>query len=185
METTTLKKTKTTKWILDPTHSELAFKVRHMMITSVKGEFKKFDTAIQTQGLDFTKSSITVTIDAASIFTKDDTRDGHLRSADFFDVEKYPALTFESKSFRKVDDDKYKLKGILTIKDISREVTLDVEFGGVSTDPWGKEKIGFSLEGIIDRKDFGLTWNAALETGGVLVSDQVKISADVQFVKQS
>ncbi len=184
METTAVKKSTKTKWALDPTHSELVFKVRHMMITNVKGEFRKFDASITTDGQDFTKSSIDVTIDAASIFTNDEQRDGHLKSADFFDVEKYPTLTFKGKSFTKTGDEEYKLIGILTIKDVSKEVELDVEFGGINKDPWGNEKVGFSVAGKINRKDFGLNWNAALETGGVLVSEEVKISAEVQFVKQ-
>ncbi len=181
---TTVKQSAKTKWTLDATHSELAFKVRHMMITNVKGEFRKFEGSIVAHGTDFSESSIDLTIDAASIFTNDDTRDGHLKSADFFDVEQHPTLTFLGKSFKKLHDDEYKLKGILTIKGISKEVTLDVEFGGINKDPWGNEKVGFSVEGKINRKDFGLTWNAALESGGVLVSEEVKISAEVQFVKQ-
>lgn len=185
METTTVKTPTKTKWTLDPTHSELAFKVRHMMITNVKGEFRKFDASILTDGTDFTKSSIDVTIDAASIFTNEDKRDGHLKSADFFDVENYPTLTFKGTSFKKVGEDEYKLAGALTIKGVSKEVELNVEFGGINKDPWGNEKAGFSLEGKINRKDFGLNWNAALETGGVLVSEEVKISAEVQFVKQA
>ena len=185
METTVVKTPTKTKWILDPTHSELAFKVRHMMITNVKGEFRKFDASIESEGQDFSKSSIDVTIDAGSVFTNEDKRDGHLKSADFFDVEKYPTLSFQGKSFKKVSDEKYKLGGALSIKGVSKVVELDVEFGGINKDPWGTEKVGFSLEGKINRKDFGLNWNAALETGGVLVSEEVKISAEVQFVKQA
>jgi polyisoprenoid-binding protein YceI len=172
-----------TKWTLDPTHSELVFKVKHLMITNVKGEFRKFSAEID--GNDFTKSPISVTIDAASIFTNEDQRDGHLKSADFFDVENYPTLTFKSTSLKQVDDDDYTLKGILTIRDVSKEIELDVEFGGVNKDPWGNEKAGFSIKGKINRKDFGLNWNAALETGGVLVSEEVKITAEVQFVKRA
>ena len=183
METTTLKPSTKTKWALDPTHSELGFKVRHMMITNVKGEFRKFDGSLLTEGSDFTKSSIDVTIDASSIFTNEDKRDDHLKSGDFFDVENYPTLLFQGKSFKKLYDDEYKLKGVLTIKGVSKEIELDVEFGGINKDPWGNEKAGFSVEGKINRKDFGLNWNAALETGGVLVSEEVKISAEVQFVK--
>jgi len=183
METTTLKPSTKTKWALDPTHSELAFKVRHMMITNVKGEFRKFDGSLLTEGSDFTKSSIDVTIDASSIFTNEDKRDGHLKSGDFFDVENYPTLLFQGKSFKKLYDDEYKLKGVLTIKGVSKEIELDVEFGGINKDPWGNEKAGFSVDGKINRKDFGLNWNAALETGGVLVSEEVKISAEVQFVR--
>jgi polyisoprenoid-binding protein YceI len=183
METVAAVATKT-KWTLDPTHSELLFKVKHLMISNVKGEFRKFSAEIFANENDFTKSSIDVKIDSASIFTNDESRDGHLKSADFFDVENYPELKFKGTSFKKIDDENYKLKGDLTIKGVSREVTLDVEFGGVNKDPWGNEKAGFSLNGKINRKDFGLNWNAALETGGVLVSDEVKLSAEVQFVKQ-
>lgn len=185
METTTVNTLTNAKWTLDPTHSELSFKVRHMMITNVKGEFRKFDASIEANGQDFTKSSIDVTIDATSISTNEDKRDDHLKSADFFDVENYPTLSFHGKSFKKVDNDEYKLTGILTIKAVSKEVELDVEFGGINKDPWGNQKAGFSLEGKINRKDFDLNWNTALETGGVLVSEEVKISAEVQFVKQA
>lgn len=183
---TTLKKEKTTRttWTLDPAHSELGFKVRHMMITNVKGEFKKFDATIESQGVDFSKLAIQVDIDATSISTNDEKRDGHLKSADFFDIEKYPTLSFRATSFKKVYDDEYKLRGILEIKGVKKEVELDVEFGGINKDPWGNEKVGFSVEGRINRKDFGLNWNAALETGGVLVSEDVRIHAEVQFVKQ-
>lgn len=179
--TTTAKKS--TKWVLDPTHSELTFKVKHMMITNVKGEFKNF--SIEVDGEDITKSNINVLIDATSINTNNTDRDNHLKSADFFDIENHKELTFKSTSFKKTDDDdEFKLKGILTIKGISNEVKLDVEFGGVNKDPWGNEKAGYSISGKISRKDWGLTWNAGLETGGVLVSDEVKIAGEFQFVKQ-
>ncbi len=173
----------TTKWVLDPSHSEILFKVRHMMITNVKGEFRKFSAVIE--GEDFRKSPVKVVIDSSSVFTNDDSRDTHLKSADFFDVENYKELVFESTAFKRTDDDQYKLTGLLTIKGITKEVTLNVEFGGVNKDPWGNEKAGFSLDGKINRKDWGLNWNAALETGGVLVSEDVKIQAEVQFVKQA
>ncbi|HAH22791.1 MAG TPA: hypothetical protein DCL77_03340 [Prolixibacteraceae bacterium] len=176
--------TKQVKWVLDPSHSEILFKVKHLMITNVKGEFRKFTGEINSVGDDFSAASVNVTLDASSIFTNDDNRDTHLKSADFFDVENHRELTFVGTSLKKLDDDNYELKGNLTIKGISREVKLDVEFGGINKDPWGNEKAGFSLEGKINRKDWGLNWNAALETGGVLVSDEVKISAEVQFVKQ-
>jgi polyisoprenoid-binding protein YceI len=182
MSTLTATTTKT-KWVLDSTHSELVFKVKHLMITNVKGEFRKFNAAIE--GEDFTKSPIHVTIDAGSVYTNDDNRDGHLKAADFFDVENHPEISFEGSSFKKLSDEKYQLKGKLTIKGITNEVNLDVEFGGINKDPWGNEKAGFSINGKINRKDWGLNWNAALETGGVLVSDEVKISAEVQFVKKS
>jgi polyisoprenoid-binding protein YceI len=186
METTTVNKAgAATKWVLDPTHSEILFKVKHLMITNVKGEFRKFQSEVTSLGADFSKASVNVTIDAASVFTNEDNRDGHLKGADFFDVENHKTITFEGTSFTKLDDENYQLKGQLTIKGVSKEVALDVEFGGINKDPWGNEKAGFSLSGKINRKDFGLNWNAALETGGVLVSDEVKISAEVQFVKQA
>jgi polyisoprenoid-binding protein YceI len=182
METLVEKKA-ATKWVLDQSHSELNFKVKHLMISNVKGEFRKFEAEVD--GEDFTSSPILVTIDASSIFTNDDTRDGHLRSADFFDTENHREITFRSTSFRKTDAENYKLAGQLTMKGVSNAVTLDVEFGGTNKDPWGNEKAAFSLSGIINRKDWGLNWNAALETGGVLVSDEVRISGDIQLVKKS
>ena len=170
-----------TKWVLDPTHSELVFKVKHMMITNVKGEFRNFFVEVDNE--DFIKSKIKVTIDATSISTNDSKRDGHLRSADFLDVENHKDILFEGTSFVQLNDKKYLLKGMLTIKGISNEISLDVEFGGINKDPWGNEKVGFSISGKIKRKDWGLNWNAALETGGVLLSDEVRISAEVQFAK--
>lgn len=170
------------KWALDPTHSELLFKVKHLMITNVKGEFRTFSAAID--GEDFTSAPVTVKIDTESVFTNNNDRDGHLKSPDFFDAAQYPSITFTSKSFKKVDDDEYTLTGDLTIKDVTKEVSLAVTYGGVNKDPWGNQKAGFSVKGKINRSDFGLTWNAALETGGVLVSEEVKIDAEVQFVQQ-
>jgi polyisoprenoid-binding protein YceI len=174
---------KQAKWILDPSHSELLFKVKHLMISNVKGEFKKFHAEIE--GEDFKNAAIRMTIDPSSIFTNEENRDKHLKSTDFFEADNYKEIIFEKTAFRWVDEDNYELKGFLTIKGVSKEVTLDVEFGGINRDPWGNEKMGFSLNGKINRKDWGLNWNAALETGGVLVSDEVKISAEVQFVKQA
>ncbi len=174
-----------TKWVLDPTHSEILFKVKHLMITNVKGEFRNFSAEALTAGNDFATASVNVTIDASSVFTNNEDRDNHLKSADFFDTDQHKELTFKATSLKKVDDDEYKLTGLLTIKGFAKEVTLNAEFGGINKDPWGNEKAGFSLEGKINRKDWGLNWNAALETGGVLVSEEVKISAEVQFVKQA
>lgn len=171
-----------TIWTLDPTHSELTFKVKHMMISNVRGEFTSFSASVD--GDDFEKAKINAIIEATSISTNSVDRDNHLKSADFFDVENYGELKFEGKSFKKTDDYEYKLTGLLTIKGVAKEVTFDVEFGGINKDPWGNEKAGFSLAGKINRKDWGLNWNAALETGGVLVSEDVKIQAEMQFVKQ-
>jgi polyisoprenoid-binding protein YceI len=172
----------TTKWILDPSHSELTFKVKHLMITNVKGEFRKFNAEIA--GDDFTKAKISASVDATSISTNDYNRDTHLKSPDFFDTSTHNEILFSSTSIKKNGNEDYKLNGLLTIKGISKEVALDVEFGGINKDPWGNEKAGFALAGTISRKDWGLNWNAALETGGVLVSDEVKIGGELQFVKQ-
>lgn len=174
---------KSAKWVLDPAHSELTFKVKHLMISNVKGEFKNFTAEIDHE--DFQQGLVQVNIETSSIFTNATDRDNHLKSADFFEVENHPVMTFKSTSFNKVDDDEYKLEGLLTIKGISKEVMLDVEFGGLNKDPWGNVKAGFSLSGKINRKDWGLNWNTALETGGVLVSDEVRIGGEVQFTKQA
>lgn len=169
-------------WVLDPAHSELTFKVKHMMISNVKGEFTNFSVTIV--GDDIRKSNITVTIDASSINTNNTDRDNHLKSADFFDVENHKDLSFHSTSIKQTDDNEYQVNGVLTIKGISQEVALEMEFGGTNKDPWGNEKAGISINGKINRKDWGLNWNAALETGGVLVSEEVKIAGELQFVKQ-
>ena len=153
------------------------------MIANVKGGFKNF--SVDIAGEDIFKSSLHVTIDASSIDTGNTDRDNHLKSADFFDAENQKEILFKGTSFKKKDDEEYELKGLLVIKGVSKEISLDVEFGGINKDPWGNEKIGFSIEGKINRKDWGLNWNAALEAGGLLVSEEVKISGEVQFVKQS
>ncbi len=171
-----------TKWVSDPAHSELMFRVKHMMISNVKGEFTRFTAEID--GEDFTKAPVKAVIDASSISTNDENRDAHLKSADFFDTEHEKEIRFEGTSFSRAGDDGYKLGGLLTMKGRTNEVVLDVEFGGINTDPWGNEKAGFSLNGKLNRKDWGLNWNAALETGGVLVSDEVRISGEIQFVRQ-
>jgi len=172
----------TTKWVIDPTHSELGFKVKHLMISNVKGVFTNYEATID--GENFATSPLKVTIQAASINTNNTDRDNHLKSADFFDAENFPNLTFEGLSFTKVDDEEYKLKGVLTIKEVSKEIELDLAYGGTNKDPWGNEKMAFEITGKLNRKDFGLNWNSTLETGGVLVGDEVKINAEVQFVKQ-
>lgn len=174
---------KTTQWNLDPTHSELTFKIKHLMITNVKGEFRKFNASIASDGLDFGNATVKADIDASSIYTNNDDRDAHLQSADFFDTESFPAITFESTELNKLDDENYQLKGVLTMKGVSKEVVLDVEFGGFVKDPYGNEKAGFSVSGKFNRKDWGLNWNAALEAGGVMVSEEVRLNAELQFVK--
>lgn len=167
----------TTKWNLDPAHSEITFKVRHMMISNVKGEFKDFNVELDAEDDTFKNVKVKATVDTASINTNNTDRDNHLKSAEFFNTEEFPHITFESDSLTNNGS------GILTINGVSKPITLDVDFGGTNVDPWGQTKAGFSFEGKINRKDFGLNWNAALETGGVMVSDEVKIAGELQFVK--
>lgn len=175
-----------TKWGIDSVHSEIAFKVKHLMFANVRGTFKEFDASIFTTGEDFMTAEIDFWVDPASIITNDEKRDQHLKGADFFDVENFKEINFQGNTYVEVDKDgSYELYGDLTIKGIKKQVKMDVEFGGVVKDPWGNEKAIFNVNGKINRKDFGLTWNAALETGGVLVSEDVWISGELQLVKQS
>jgi len=172
------------KWGIDPVHSEIGFKVKHLMITNVKGVFKEFDAVIYTTGEDFMSAEVDFWANASSVDTGDAKRDEHLKSPDFFDSENYKQITFIGNTIEKVDNDgSYELYGDLVIKNIKRQIKLDVEFGGVMKDPWGNEKAGITLNGKINRKDWGLIWNTALEAGGVLVSESVSISCDVQLVK--
>ena len=175
-----------TKWGIDPAHSEIGFKVKHLMIANVRGYFKEFDGSIYTTREDFMTAEIDFWVNPASVDTGDDKRDEHLKSADFFDVEQFREINFSGNTYEKTGrDDVYILYGDLTIKGIKKQVKLEVEFSGLAKDPWGNQKAIFQINGKINRKDWGLNWNTALETGGVLVSDEVKISAEVQFVKQS
>jgi polyisoprenoid-binding protein YceI len=171
------------KWVLDPAHSEVQFKIRHMMIANVTGRFERFDASVETQGDDFTTADIRFTLELDSVNTNNKERDGHLKSGDFFSMAEYPQVVFTGAKLEKSGDD-YKLHGVLAIRDISRPVVLDVEYGGSGRDPWGNTRVGFSVDGKINRKDFGLNYNAILETGGVLIGDDVKISAQVEFVRQ-
>lgn len=184
METTTLTSRKT-RWVLDPAHSELGFKVRHMMIANVKGEFRKFNADVTTTDDDPSTAVITAEVAPDSIYTNDENRDKHLRSEDFFDVQAHDKILFESSSMRKTNGDHYELTGVLTMKGVGKKIKLDVEFGGINKDPWGNLKAGFTISGKINRKDWGLNWNAILETGGVLVSDEVRIHGELQFLKKS
>ena len=168
---------------IDPVHSSIAFKVKHMMVSDVRGTFDAFEGTINLDPKNIENSTVEVTIDATSVSTKNEKRDGHLKSADFFDVEKYPTLRFVSTKATRTDDG-YTLTGDLTIRDATRPVTLKVTEEGAGIDPWGNAKSAFSATGKINRSDFGLTWNAALETGGVLVSEEVKLAFDVQLVAQ-
>jgi polyisoprenoid-binding protein YceI len=173
----------TTKWNIDLSHSGINFAIRHMVVAKVRGRFAKFSGTLSLDDDDLTRSVVDVTIDASSIDTGTPQRDAHLRSPDFFDVEKYPELRFRSTRIERLGDDRYRVAGELTIRDTTREVVLDVEDGGRAKDPWGNERVGFVAKAALDRKDFGLKWNQALETGGVLVGDRVDIELDVQGVK--
>ena len=175
----------TTKWSIDPTHSEIGFKVKHMMFTNVSGKFLTYDATITTEGDDFENAAIEFSGDIASIDTANADRDGHLKSADFFDAENHPKLTFKASSFKKINDEKYEIIGDLNIRGVAKTVTFPVEFSGILTDPWGNTKVGLSIEGKINRKDWGLNWNSALETGGVLVGEEVKLNIELQFAKQA
>ena len=175
--------TQTSVWKIDPAHSAAEFKVRHMMISNVKGQFNKIDGVLDLDEADIAQSKIRASIDAGSVSTREDQRDAHLRSADFFDVEKYPALTFESTEVRGEAGD-LKVAGNLTIHGVTRPVVFEVEGPTpAAKDPWGNLRIGLSATTRINRKDFGLGWNAVLETGGILVGDEVAITLDLQFVR--
>lgn len=172
------------KWVLDPSHSLAEFSVKHMMIATVKGSFGGIEGVLYADLPDFTTAQVEASVDPATVDTREAQRDQHLKSADFFDVEKFPKLTFKSKRVEAAGGD-YRMVGDLTIRDVTREVAFDVTFEGTGKDPWGNERAGFSATGKVDRKDFGLQWNAMLETGGVLVGDQVKISLEAEAVKQA
>lgn len=175
---TTAASTKTL-WAIDPAHSEITFKVRHMMITSVRGHFESFSANIVTEGNDFNTAAVEVRIDVDSIRTKNADRDAHLKSDDFFNAETFPQITFTSKSFNGSQ-----LVGDLTIRDVTKEVVLEVSSNGVAVDPYGQTKAGFEIVGSINRKEFGLKWDAVTEAGSVVVSDKVELIIDAQFVKQ-
>lgn len=172
----------TTKtWNIDQSHSGINFSIRHMVVSKVRGRFTKYSGTLEL-GEELTDSKVEVSIDAASIDTGTAQRDDHLRSADFFDVQKFPELKFRSKRIEKLDEDRYRLLGELTIRDTTREVSLDVEYGGQAKDPWGNQRVGFLAKGSLDRKDFGLGWNQVLEAGGFLVGDRVELELEVQAV---
>jgi polyisoprenoid-binding protein YceI len=174
-----------TKWSLDPTHSEITFKVKHLMISTVTGHFNKFNLEAETQTDDFsTAKKIEFTADINSIDTNNEQRDAHLKSADFFNKEKFPTLKFSGTKYD-ANGDEGKLHGELTIAGITKPLTLNVEFGGIVVDPYGQTKAGFTVTGKISRKEFGLIWNAVTEAGSIVVSDDIKINAEIQLVKQA
>ena|SRR5688572_23358270 len=173
------------QWKLDPTHSEIQFKVRHLMITTVTGYFEQVDATVETENDDFTSAKkIELTADINSINTNSEQRDTHLKSADFFDAEQHSQLRFVGIKYESKGDEA-RLYGDLTIRGVTKPITLNVEFGGIVVDPYGQTKAGFTVDGKVSRKEFGLTWNAVTEAGNVVVSDEIKIHAEVQLIKQS
>ena len=175
----------TKNWVIDPSHSEVQFKIKHLMITNVTGSFNIFQISVQTEEEDFMKAKVSFTADVVSISTGNEQRDGHLKSAEFFDAATYPQVKFAATKYENVDNDgSYELYGDLTIRDITKNIKLDVEFGGVVKDGYGNTKAGFSINGKINRKDFGLTWSAITEAGGIVVSDDVKIACEIQLIEQ-
>ena len=173
-----------TKWILDPTHSELQFKVKHLMITTVTGHFGVIEGEVTSEENDFSTAEITFRAAIDSITTGNEQRDGHLKSDDFFSAATFPHLFFTSTSVEKKNEEEFSIHGTLTIRDVTKPVTLKAELGGIAKDPYGNIKAGFTVSAVINRKDFGLTWNAVTESGGLLVSEDVRLAAEIQFAKQ-
>lgn len=169
---------------IDVDHSDIMFKVKHLMISTATGYFKKFDATVEADNNDFTDAKVQFEADVNSIDTKNEQRDAHLKSDDFFNAEQFPKLIFKSTSIEKAGDE-YKLHGDLTIRDITKPVTLNVEFNGAAKDPWGYERAGFEVTGKINRKEYGLKWSAVTEAGGLVVDDVVKLQMNVEFVKQA
>ena len=170
-----------TKFNLDAAHSTIDFSVKHMMVSKVKGSFTHFTANLDGNAEDLSGATISFDIDVKSINSNNEDRDNHLRSGDFFDVETYPSIKFTATDIKKKDDGEYDVTGNLTIKDVTKSVTFDVEYGGKGTNPWGQEVVAFSAETKVNRKEFGLTWNQALETGGVLVGEDIKITVELEL----
>jgi polyisoprenoid-binding protein YceI len=180
-----LKKMATTKWVLDPTHSELGFKIKHLMITNVSGYFNKFQVEGETVNDDFSTAKIRLKADIGSVNTNNEQRDAHLRNSDFFAADKHPEMIFESTGVEKVDSENFRLNGNLTMKNVTKPVQLDVEYGGITKDPWGNERAGFTISGKIKRSQWGVNFNGILETGGAMLGEEVKIQSEIQLVKQA
>src|SRR4051794_31926980 len=170
---------------IDVDHSDIMFKVKHLMISTASGIFKKFDATLEIDENDLTKATVTFEADVDSVDTKNEQRDAHLKSDDFFNAEQFPKLTFKSTSIQKTGDDEYNLTGDLTIRDITKPVELKVEYNGSTKDPWGQERMGFEVSGKINRKEYGLKWSAVTEAGGLVVSDDVRLALNVEMVKQA
>ena len=175
----------TTQWAIDPTHSEILFKVKHLLISKVTGQFKQFTATVTTEDDDIATAQVHFTADIDSISTNNEQRDAHLKNTDFFDATTHPQLTFESTQLEKIDDEKYKLHGTLTMRGTSKPVTLDVDYGGMTKDPWGFTRVGFEVTGKISRKDFGVSFSMVSEAGGLLLGDEVAIHVQTEFVKQA
>ena len=175
----------TTKWAMDPMHSEVQFKVKHLVISTVSGFFKSFEGSIESENDDFEGAGIEFSMDINSIDTNQTMRDDHLKSAEFFDAEKYPKISFKSTSFTKTGDDEFALEGDLTIKDVTKPVKLAVEYGGSALDFYGNTKAGFEITGKINRKEFGLTWDGVTEAGAIVVGEDIKLLINAQFAKQA
>lgn len=171
-------------WGLDPTHSGVSFTIKHMMFSKVRGSFKSFEASIEADPSDLTTASVSFSVDLASVDTNNADRDNHLKSADFFDVENHPKMTFTAKSIAKNGDGSYAMTGDLSLHGVTKSETFTVEFEGEGKDPWGNTKAAFHAAGTVNRTDYGLKWNAALEAGGFLVGDEVKVEIEVQAVKQ-
>jgi polyisoprenoid-binding protein YceI len=171
-------------WKIDPVHSEIRFRARHMVVSTVTGQFDQFDATAESQGDSMEDAQVTFTAETASVKTGTKQRDDHLRSDDFFNAEKYPVITFRSTSFKKKNDNEYTLKGDLTIRDVTRPITLDVEYGGQITDPYGMLRCGFTITGKLSRKAYELKYNALMEAGGAVVSDEIKIDCHAEFTSQ-
>jgi polyisoprenoid-binding protein YceI len=174
-----------TKWSLDPTHSELQFKIKHLMISTVTGQFNQFSATVETEGDNFATAKVHFEAEVNSISTNNEQRDMHLKAADFFDAGQYPKVIFDGDRMERTGDDEFKLYGVITVRDVSKKLILNVEFGGITQDPWGNTRSGFSVTGKINRHDFGISLGAVSEAGGLVLGDEVKISANVQFVKQA
>jgi len=180
----TIQSSTRTQWSLDPSHSQIGFKVKHLMVTNIKGVFNEYNGNIYTAGDDFMEAEIDLSIQAASISTGDANRDNHLRSPDFLDAEQFSKIHFRGNVLERINVYDYLLQGDLSIKEVTKNIQLDVEFNGIAKDPWGGKRAGFVITGKINRKDFGLTWNAVLEGGGVMVGDEVTIICEIQLIQQ-
>lgn len=174
-----------TTYKIDPDHSDVMFKVKHLMISTATGVFKKFDATLEIDEEDFSRAKINFEADIDSVDTKNEQRDAHLKGDDFFNAEQFPKMTFKSTSIEKSGDDEYKLIGDLTIRDITKPVELKAEYNGSTKDPWGQQRMGFEVSGKINRKEYGLKWSAVTEAGGLVVADDVKLSMNVEMIKQA